>query len=257
MNYRIKHLYINPNVVHHDASSFSPLLPLPSIFLSRLSICSLTPWAESRQNATCAGWQDSPRPRRLMPPLLLFLHLLLLLLLLLTAAELPGHWKINLQHRWVTQEHVHQCKYGFGCEWMGRFKRWSGDRVWKDPETRSRSVHRPCWAMFLETRRYADSRFLISSLLLRQILARLSLCRCWLSKCVSRFCNFRCRRRDFPSIHKCKYTEYPKVFGKAITHGQRIDSIRKSNHPRTEDWQQNSLLLQHICSKQPASVRQH
>lgn len=49
----IKQSYINPCAVRSDASS--PFLCIPS------------PWVESRQNATCAGWQAFPRPRRLQP----------------------------------------------------------------------------------------------------------------------------------------------------------------------------------------------
>lgn len=73
-------------MLYVPAPPSSPLCLLPPLLRS------LAPWAESRQNATCAGWQAFPETQTTAALLLLlllpFLHLLLLLLL--TAAELPG-----------------------------------------------------------------------------------------------------------------------------------------------------------------------
>ena len=100
-NHWIKQLYMNSIAVRPDASSFSPLPPPP------FPAPSLPGQSPDKTPPVRAGktFQDpddcSPPPRPTLPPpppppppspppL----------------TELPGLWKINLQHRWVTQERV-------------------------------------------------------------------------------------------------------------------------------------------------------
>lgn len=179
MNQWIQQLYINPNAVCADSSFFSPLLSPPLFLLPR----SLGRIQTKRHLCRLASLPETQTATLLLLLLLFPSTSSSILLLLLTVAELPGLWKINLQRRWISQEHASECKYGRSCEWRGRFKI-EREQVWKAGEMRSTTSVFMCVCEHLYKLDASTScRFLISVVM--QMLARLLLLsRCWASKCI-------------------------------------------------------------------------
>lgn len=154
-----------------------------------LSFCSLAPWVESRQNATCAGWQAFPRPRRLQPPSSYS-----------SSSFFPPPPPPYCSSYWQWQSCPGSEKLICSADEFHRSTRLSAnmdvvvngggrfkierEQVWKAGEMRSTTSVFMCVCEHLYKLDASTScRFLISVVM--QMLARLLLLsRCWPSKCI-------------------------------------------------------------------------